>query len=69
MSERSYHGATSRSAIEEVRCHHVMYYNFRLAAGDPLYASSHRGARCSSEVRAFAHGAMGYRIDPTWWTH
>ena len=25
-----------------------------------------RGARCSSMVRAFAHGAMGRRIDPSW---
>ena len=24
------------------------------------------GARCSSVVRAFAHGAMGRRIDPPW---
>ena len=24
------------------------------------------GARCSSVVRAFAHGAMGRRIDPLW---
>ena len=24
------------------------------------------GARCSSEVRAFAEGAMGCRIDPLW---
>ena len=24
------------------------------------------GARCSSVVRAFAHGAMGPRIDPSW---
>ena len=24
-----------------------------------------RGARCSSVVRAFAHGAMGRRIDPS----
>ena len=24
------------------------------------------GARCSSMVRAFAHGAMGRRIDPSW---
>ena len=44
-----------------------------------LYASSHRqdntyhslcytrrGARCSSVVRAFAHGAMGRQIDPSW---
>ena len=27
---------------------------------------SSRGARCSSVVRAFAHGAMGRRIDPSW---
>ena len=27
------------------------------------------GARCSSVVRAFAHGAMGCRTDPSWWTH
>ena len=24
------------------------------------------GGRCSSVVRAFAHGAMGHRIDPSW---
>ena len=24
------------------------------------------GARCSSVVRAFAHSAMGRRIDPSW---
>ena len=27
---------------------------------------SSSGARCSSVVRAFAHGAMGRRIDPSW---
>ena len=27
------------------------------------------GVRCSSVVRAFAHGAMGHWIDPSWWTH
>ena len=27
---------------------------------------SDMGARCSSVVRAFAHGAMGRRIDPSW---
>ena len=26
------------------------------------------GARCRSMVRVFAHGAMGLRIDPSWWT-
>ena len=25
------------------------------------------GARCSSVVRAFTHGAMGRWIDPSWW--
>ena len=29
-----------------------------MAFGNPL------GTRCSSVVRAFAHGAMGRRIDP-----
>ena len=28
-----------------------------------------QGARCSSVVRAFAHGAMGRRIDPSWDGH
>ena len=27
------------------------------------------GARCSSMVRVFTHGAMGRHIDPSWWTH
>ena len=26
----------------------------------------HLGARCSSMVRAFAHGAMGHWINPSW---
>ena len=26
-------------------------------------------AICSSVVRASAHGALGRRIDPSWWTH
>ena len=54
--------------------------SFQLAARVRLYAPSHRQnntyhglcyssrgrARCSSVVRAFAHGAMGRRIDPSW---
>ena len=32
-------------------------------------AAISEGARCSSVVRAFAHGAMDRRIDPSWWTH
>ena len=31
--------------------------------------SSPIGARYGSVVRAFARGAMGRRIDPSWWTH
>ena len=31
-----------------------------------IYKSVMTGARCSSVVRAFAHGAMGRRIDPSW---
>ena len=31
-----------------------------------FYLQSCLGARCSSVVRVFAHGAMGRRIDPSW---
>ena len=30
-----------------------------------LWYGAYKGARCSSVVRAFAHGAMGRRIDPS----
>ena len=42
--------------------------NFILTFIDHLYAFLIVvvGARCSSVVRAFAHGAMGRRIDPSW---
>ena len=33
------------------------------------YICSKIGARCSFVVRAFAHGVMGRRIDPSWWNH
>ena len=36
----------------------VMFKHFKV--------SGITGARCSSVVRAFAHGAMGRRIDPSW---
>ena len=29
----------------------------------------HLGAKCSSLVRAFTHGAMGRRVDPSSWTY
>ena len=31
-----------------------------------VHSDAVSGARCSSVVRAFAHGAMGRRIDPSW---
>ena len=34
----------------------------RITSRHPLF----RGARCSSVVREFAHGAMGRRVDPSW---
>ena len=34
-----------------------------------VYSELSVGARCSSVVRVLAHGAMGRRIDPSWWTH
>ena len=33
------------------------------------YSHSQVGARCSSMVRAFVHGAMGHWINLSWWTH
>ena len=33
---------------------------------DGMGSCSVVGARCSSMVRAFAHGAMGRRINPSW---
>ena len=48
----------------------VYYYHFlwRYNCQDNVFIVS-LGARCSSVVRAFAHGAMDRRIDPSWWTH
>ena len=35
--------------------------------GPPSYSLKlFEGARCSSVVRAFVHGVMGRRIDPSW---
>ena len=31
-----------------------------------IWHQSLPGARCSSVVRTFAHGALGRRIDPSW---
>ena len=37
----------------------------RWVVGSILHGEGGGGARCSSVVRAFAHGAMGRRIDPS----
>ena len=48
-----------RRLINQYECVH--YFKVRF-----LYNSVYIGARCSSVVRAFVHGAMGRRIDPSW---
>ena len=37
--------------------------------GHTQFSGCYSGPLGSSVVRAFAHGAMGRRIDPSWWTH
>ena len=37
-----------------------------LHGGPIVLYFSFQGVRCSSVVRAFAHGVMGRRIDPSW---
>ena len=37
--------------------------------GGPIELFLVPGARCSSMVRAFTHGAMDHQIDPSGWTH
>ena len=34
-----------------------------------IISSSSSSGISSSVVRVFAHGAMGHRIDPSWWIH
>ena len=41
----------------------TQYENVSMTGRAILFSS---GARCSSVVRAFAHGAMGRRVDPSW---
>ena len=38
----------------------------RWVVGSIHHSGAIVGARCSSVVRAFAHGAMGRWIDPSW---
>ena len=41
-------------------------YQLDVSTGECFHCSLSTEARCSSMVRAFAHGAMGRRIDPSW---
>ena len=52
-----------------VRCHITVNKNVLSASLNKTFLSLFIGARCSSLVRAFAHGAMGHQMDPLWWTH
>ena len=47
----------------------LLYHTFSEPGTSPFYFIFFvwgGGSRCSSVVRAFAHGAMGRRIDPSW---
>ena len=44
----------------------TLTYNISPYNKKQLYLCHLLGARCSSVVRAFAHGPMGRRIDPSW---
>ena len=48
---------------------HLIHILLVLTLGSNLDFYTYGGARCTSVIRAFAHGAMGCRIDPSWWTH
>ena len=49
---------------DQILQHHViLHLNVN---GGMFHHDNDRGARCSSVVRAFAHGAIGRRIDPSW---
>ena len=41
----------------------------RNSTGNDIQLCQALGTRCSSVLRAFAHGAMGHRINPSWWNH
>ena len=45
---------------------HFTYDTYTCLCGQSITLSRIRGARCSSVVRAFARGAMGRWIDPSW---
>ena len=49
-----------------VRTHREYKFKKHTVCYKLLHLLKSEGARCSSVVRAFAHGAMGRRIDPSW---
>ena len=51
--------------VYEVQMSVGLYTLLIFVLGVPSALLMH-GARCSSVVRAFAHGAMGHQIDPSW---
>ena len=53
---------TGRSAPPPHPQYRARKGHWAVLLGHPLLS----GARCSSVVRAFAHGAMSRRIDPSW---
>ena len=62
-------GAVSQSILRDRRQHAQLRVCAQLARGTSTFLSLGEGATYSSVVRAFAHGAMDCRIDPSWWTH
>ena len=44
----------------------TLHLLLRLPTNKVILSLCTGGARCSSMVRAFAHGAIGHRIDPSW---
>ena len=58
-------GHNKRSLLEFIAIHEVGLLPAEMFLLESTVSQS-RGARCSSVVRAFAHGAMGRRIDPSW---
>ena len=58
-----YHAVTSSSNLLTVQSDMKLSLQMKM-----VYFLSY-GARCSSVVRVYAHGAMGRRIDPSWGGH
>ena len=55
--------ATNRRFEITLHLWQVEYMTSQLVSKKPQLVSKCHGARCSSVVRAFAHGAMGRQID------